>query len=291
MELINLLMAFGGGVFASLIGGTGAFIFTGITALVGIGILLTTGNSLFLDTVAFGPFFGPYVAFVGAVAATAFACSKYRKHENGSRKCAIRPTKIEGQNTLMPLFITKDPSVLIVGGVFGVIGYCLNYLFSVKLNLPMDTGGLTVLTCGIATRFIFGSSGFFGKYPEGQKRYGEMTGSYILFTLIWGFFLGLLNGQVAILLDINSLGFAISAVTLIFIYFGYDFTSTHHVTMVSGIAALAFHNPYLAGVFGALAAITGEYAGRTFNTNVDTHVDREAATIAFWSLIILGFLS
>lgn len=64
MTLILILAAFGGGVFGSLIGGTIAFIFTGILALLGFAILLTTGDSMILDKIAFGPFFGPQVAFV-----------------------------------------------------------------------------------------------------------------------------------------------------------------------------------------------------------------------------------
>lgn len=89
MTILNLCLAFAGGIFASLIGGTNSFIFTGFTALAGIAISLVTGNDDFLNTVAFGPFFSPAIAFFGSVASTAFAgrwCSRWCKREKCDEK-------------------------------------------------------------------------------------------------------------------------------------------------------------------------------------------------------------
>lgn len=302
MDITMLLISFAGGAFGTFIGGTTAFIFTGILALLGIGVSLSTGNTAILDNIAFGPFFGPHVAFAGAAAGAAFAGKlsrkKVREYEHQQnlpdddlvRGPGMRPDTIEGQDTLVPLYKTQDPSVLIVGGIFGVAGYLIQYLYGTVLQIPIDTVALTVATICLVCRFAFGESGLTGVFPEGAKRF-DMGAKSILFTLIWGLSLGALTGYASILLNVNNIAFAISAISLIFFYFGLEFSSTHHVSMVAGFAAIAFGNIWIAALFGMIAALTGEYVGRLVNTNVDTHVDREAITISFWSFIILGILS
>ena len=289
MTILNLCLAFAGGIFASLIGGTNSFIFTGFTALAGIAISLVTGNDDFLNTVAFGPFFSPAIAFFGSVASTAFA-ARWSKREKGDEKSMkpLGPAGIEGQNLLMPLYKTKDPLEILVGGAFGSLGYSINYLYSQILHLNLDTVALTVFTGGVICRLLFGKKGLFGQYPSDFKRYSDMTPKYILFTVIWGFFIGLLSGYVAIKFNIASIGFAISAMSLIFLHIGHEFTSTHHVTQVAAYAGLGFANPWMAAIFGVIAALFGEYWGRTTNTFVDTHLDREGSTIALFSFIIFA---
>lgn len=290
MTLLNLCLAFAGGIFATLIGGTNSFIFTGFTALAGIAISIATGNDEFLNTIAFGPFFSPAIAFFGSVASTGYAAKQCREKggcgEKGLKK--LGPRGIEGQNLLMPLYKTQDPMVLLVGGAFGSLGFAIHHLYANILGLNLDTIALTVFTGGVICRFLFGRKGLFGQYPDDFKRYSDMTPRYIVFTLLWGFFVGLLSGYVCRKFNIGSIGFAISAMSLIFLHIGQDFTSTHHVTQVAGYAGLAFANPWMAGVFGLLAAIFGEYWGRTTNTFVDTHLDREASTIALFSFIIFA---
>lgn len=281
MNFENLLMAFGGGVFASLIGGTNAFILTGFTGLAGIAIQLATGDAGFLNTVAFGPFFNPPVAFAGGVAAAAYAGNKYNEKKE-------RNIVIHGADVLMPLFKTKDPIVFIIGGLFAMLGYTINYYASSVRKLPIDTGALGVFTCGLLSRFLFTDSGLTGKFGPNEKRYGDMTGNFLLFTAIWGFFYSFLVGKVTMLLGMNNIGFCISAASLIFLYSKEEFSSSHHVAMVAGYAATVFANPYMAGLFGCLAALFGEWIGRTINTNVESHVDREATTILTFSIIILA---
>lgn len=279
-----------------------AFIFAGLLGLTGIGVLVATGDRTIVDNIAFGPFFGPHIAFTGATAGAAFAGMLSRKRVRAmEHKMNLPdddlvqgpgrvPDEIEGQDTLVPLYKTQDARVLLVGGIFGAVGYVLQYLFSAILNLPMDTVALTVVSICLMARFLFGESGLTGKLPAGTQRF-DIKLHNNLFTIVWSFALALLVGFAAISLNVNNIGFAISAVSLIFIYFGLEFSSTHHVSMVAGFAALAFNSIWLAALFGIFAGITGEYVGRLVNSYVDTHVDREAITISFWSLIILGIFS
>lgn len=305
MSIVTLIAAFGGGVFGSLIGATTAFIFTGILALIGIAVSLSGGGDVVLNEIAFGPLFGPHVAFAGGVAAAAYLGRKKKKeleragvsgsdaqevygHDNPDVDNEYLNRLVDGADTATPLFKSNDPIALLVGGVFGALGYALNYLFSADmLNFPMDTVALVVLISGLAARFVFGKSGLTGNYPANESKFGPVN-SNLLFTAIWSIAYAAVVGYVAIELNMANIGFAISAASLIFIYFGLSFPVTHHIAMVAGYAAIQFGNIWMAMLFGLLAAILGEYTQRAVNTHVDTHIDMPATVIALFSLIILG---
>ncbi|MFD1412210.1 hypothetical protein [Oceanobacillus jeddahense] len=310
MSLVAILAAFGGGVFGALIGGTTAFVFTGFLGMAGVAAAVAAGNNLILDHVAFGPFFGPHVAFVGAVAAAAYAGKISKKrlenadflsnpvnantvlgdHTDKEKIFAEDDRHVDGADTTVPLFKTTDPMVLIVGGIFGILGYLVQHLYGPVLDIPIDTIALTVATFAIITRFMFGTSGLTGIFPSSEKRF-PFSGKMLLFNAIWGFAFAGLVGYAAIILDMDNIGFTISAASLIFLYFGLKFPVSHHVSMVAGFAAIALGSPWLAALFGLFAVITGEYVQRLFNTHVDTHIDMPAIVIATWSFIILGIIA
>lgn len=271
MTLVLILAAFGGGVFGSLIGGTISFIFTGIIALLGFAVVLTTGEKMILDQIAFGPFFGPQVAFVGAVAAAAYAGRK---------------NKMAGNDVNYPLFITKDAGSLLVGGVFGVLGYVTNYFLSTT-GFGIDTVALTVVIFGLVTRLLIGGGGLTSHYEKNEK-WSDGLQNELLFHVIWALGLGLVVGFAVIETGLANFGWAISAVSLIFMFTNVKaFPASHHVTMVAGYAALAFNNIYMAAAFGVIAVLMGEFFQRTTNTKVKSHLDMPAVVIAICSLVIL----
>jgi len=310
MSLVTILAGFGGGVFGALIGGTTAFIFTGLLGLAGAATAVASGSTLILDSVAFGPFFGPHVAFVGGVAAAAYAGKISKKrlekadfldnpvnaetvlgdHEEKEKIFAEDDRHVDGADATVPLFKTTDPMVLIVGGIFGVLGLLVEYLYDTILGIPIDTPALTVATFAIITRYGFGTSGLTGLFPSNEKRF-PFSGKMMLFNMIWGFALAGVVGYSALALGVDNIGFSVSAISLIFLYFGLKFPVSHHVSMVAGHAAIALGSPWLAAIFGLFAVLTGEYVERLVNTHVDTHVDMPGITIAFWSFIILGIIA
>ena len=109
MGIQTILAAFGGGLFGAAIGALPAFIFTGFIGLIGIAVLASGGSPAILNDVTFGSLFGPHIAFAGGVAAAAFAANKKKYLENGT-------------DILKPLNKFGDPMVLIVGGLFGILG-------------------------------------------------------------------------------------------------------------------------------------------------------------------------
>ena len=107
-----LIAAFGGGVWGAAVGGLPAFVFCGIAAIVGAGLTAFAGDGgFFSNTVAFGPLLGPQVSFAGGVAAVAYA--------------AKRGLHADGKDIGSALMGLNRPDVLLIGGLFGVVGYIL----------------------------------------------------------------------------------------------------------------------------------------------------------------------
>ncbi len=158
MDILALVAAFGGGVIGAYMGALPVFIMTGLFALVG-GIATAAGGTtdIAVGVLAFGSFVGPHIAFAGGVAAAAYAAKKGKI----SSGCDI----------LSPLNGTGAPDVLVVGGVFGVLGFLICYVISLTPLGPLtDLPGITVFILALATRLVFGTTGITGKYTDSAPR-------------------------------------------------------------------------------------------------------------------------
>lgn len=299
-ELFDFLASAGGGAFGAAIGGLQAFIFTGFLVIAGVmGVL--GGDSTVLDFWAFGPIFGPHVAFAGGVAAVAYAARKGYGD-------------IKGNDIVTPLISLVKPDVLIVGGVFGMLGYVVNNIVALIpwFGSNTDTIAVTVIVSGIAARLFFGRTGLFGKVPQGSGwarfapnedaawiRYHETPGQASAI----GFFGGLAGAGGAIALasafpdagGVQTMIFGVSAVSLLFLSLGMSVPVTHHMTLPAGVAAIAFLPIFgpvgaliVGAVFGLLGALVGEFFSRLLHIHGDTHIDPPAAAIWPMTTLALG---
>lgn len=286
MDLFALLAAFGGGVFAAAIGALPAFILTGFMAIAG-GVLSMAGIAEFsVGNIAFGSFFGPHISFAAGVAAAAYAANKRGKLQSGT-------------SITTSLFGLGDWTVLAVGGAFGVLGFLICYLYGNVLNLATDLPGMTVFTTAIIARFLFGSTGLFGKYEDKTTpRSWFPVGKELIQTLLIGAAMGIITGGIgqSMLnngLSVEALGvfpivcFGISAFSLIFAQTGQACATTHHMTITSATAFVLSQNVFVAVIVGMLCALLGEVIGKTFNSHCDTHIDPPAGTI-FITMFILN---
>lgn len=281
--LTALILAFGGGIVGALFGGTSLFIFIGLLVLVGSGIALVGGGDTFLLQGAFGPALGPHVSFVGGVAAAAFY-GRHRQTVSQGQEYVESSGAFVGSDIVTPLFKMHDPLTLLVGGIFGTIGYAV-FTGLALLKVPFDPSATTVTIMGITARLLFGQSGMLGRYPATEKRY-DLSSNHLLFTLIWAVGLSLLTYQLVTLTKINIIVFGISAFSLLILYFGLQIPVSHHITLVAGIATLTFHSLLAAVIFGVIATFLGNFFQRTFNTYVDSHVDNSAFTIFTGTFLI-----
>lgn len=300
MDFTMLITAFGGGMLAAAIGGVPSFVFTGLTVLAAI--FGGEAGAPMIGALSFGSFFGPHVAFGGAVAGAAYAKTKSLLDD--------------GQDIVTPLFKTGDAGVLIVGGVFGIIGFLIQYLMGAVLGGMVfnyvgwtDTVALTVLISGILVRLIFTKSGLIGKYTGTEKRKYFPEGKRLSFLIVIGLGVGIAIGGVAATLgqlgvagsdmalylfnNIGTIGFAIAAITLAFLCMGLPIEGYHHVILPAGTTAMIVFagtlNPFLAilgaAVMGVITSIWGEVMGLTLNSYADSHIDPPAATIWVWQLV------
>ena len=95
-----LVAAAAGGFFGAAIGALQAFIFCGLTVLLGVVGIFGNASAVFISYVPFGPVFGPHIAFAGGVAAVAYA-----------RKRGLA----DGRDIVTPLITLRQPTVLLVG--------------------------------------------------------------------------------------------------------------------------------------------------------------------------------
>lgn len=312
MDFSLLIAAFGGGLLATMIGGLNSFIFTGLTVIAAI--MGGKFGAPAIGLISFGPMFGPQVAFAGAVAGAAYAMTK-NHIENG-------------QDIVTPLIKFGDPMVLIVGGIFGMIGFLVRYLVADLLGPLLfsgilgtggaawtDTIALTVVIAAIITRLVFGKTGLTGKTPAGEKRSWVAPGPRAGLLTTMGLGIGVVFGGTVVSLGtlglvggnadatylfgmMPILAFGISAFSLIFIDMGYKFEAWHHIAYPAASTAViiftATLNPVAAMVgcvvTAILTAFIGDWAGRTFNSFADTHIDPPAVTIFIMQLINLLIL-
>lgn len=272
--IILIASAFGGGLFGALVGALPAFIMVGIIGLAG----LTAGAGAvdLVGNVAFGSFFGPHIAFAGGVAATAYAHNK---------------NKIEsGGNILLPMAKLNDHMTLIVGGIFGVLGFLINHIYNIVLEIPTDTIAMTVFTSGMIARILFGKTGLLGKKCTDGNRVFVPTKESGVFLITMGLGAGIISSYYAVTTGLVVLGFLVSATTLIFTQMGHPVPGTHHITLVSASAAVASGSILIGALFGILSALLGDLIGNIFNSFCDSHIDPPAGTIFLLSFVIFVFL-
>lgn len=283
MDIFALIGAFGGGIVGAYLGALPVFILTGALAIAGAVVAMAGGADVTIGYVAFGSYLGPHVAFAGGVAAAAYA----------GKKKLIK----SGTDILSPLYGLSDPMTLVVGGAFGVLGFVIHYFTGSVLRLNTDLPGITVIISALIARFAFGSSGLTGKVQQGEKR-AYMAGGKELFCLVLlGAGIGTATGFVyqtmaaagvseAAIGSFPVLCFGIAGFSLMFTQTGFAVPSTHHIALVSALAAVLSGNPLMGVVFGILTALFGDFAGRTFNSYCDTHVDPPACTIFVFTFLV-----
>lgn len=284
--LINALAAFGGGVLASAIGAVPAFVMTGVIAIVG-GFVQCAGiaaaGSIYVN-IAFGTFFGPHISFAGAVAATAYA-AKIGKIESGA---AVGT----------PLAPLGEPSVLAVGGVFGVIGwaigtYLVPAIFGGIIPFGTDNPGMTVVISGVIARLAFGNRGLFSANKAVLSKGKALTQGLLIavaFSLMAGGTGVALAGAGVDMSAYNIIVFGIAAVTLIFP----GTPGWHQIGIISAyatmiglsagmgsVAVVAF-----AVVAGVCAQLLCDFETCMFNTDVDSHIDGPGFAICLMTIVL-----
>lgn len=272
MNAVNIAGSFLGGCIGAMVGGNPAFIIVGIIGVVFLAMGNAPGAALLQSTVEY-TLFTPCICFAGNVAALAYAAN-IRKHEG-----------INGMDLNKALGFTRDFSVLMVGGIFGLLGF-LNLNLAMYLKLPLDAGVLTVIMSGVLVRLLFGHAKFINPKLKEVSLFNKGGGKEWAYKITVGLVAACVASYAANISGIVTIGFYSSAFSLIFLLLDGDFPVTHHVTIIAGYASVRSGSILIGILFGVLACIVFELYQNTINSNVDSHIDAPACTIATLSLII-----
>jgi len=287
----------------------------------------------------FGALTGPHIAFAGGVAATAYAGKKYPEMEPDGWDYHF------GKNILYA-FGTK-PDILAVGAIFGVLGMLINRFAGAVLvadgTAITDTIALSVVATAVIARVVFGyplvgkaaGSGLLdmspfereepraatdgGEVPEEHK--GRLaTEPWLPHQYKWsgvaaiGLVGGVLGGFIYLQTGSIFLGYAISAISLLFLNLGVEkIPVTHHITLIGAVGAVVVAPEFAdvssaviplealdttgvvvallaAGAFGAVSGLIGEATQRVMYAHSGTHVDPPAMAIAI-AMVAVAVLS
>ncbi len=260
------LAAFAGGVLGAALGGLPSFTLAGIVIVAGeaasivargiAGASETVDPSLpmvatgLTGSIGLGPLLGPHVAFAGGVAAAAYAADR-----------GLMPTDTEYHPAkAIDLSLGSHPTLLLIGGIFGVFGYGIATISGSVLGLPMDPVAFAIVVSGFTHRAVFGypligrspaDSGWFDMtpYQAGKTRPGSdrpLVEPFLPYQSAWinnlflGLAVGVFSGYIAYRTASPFLAFGLSISTFAFVVIGnWQPPVTLHMALPASIAALA----------------------------------------------------
>lgn len=317
------LVAFAGGAVGAAIGGYQALGIAGLLIVLGEGAAVLNVASI---DAGLAPAFGPHVAFVGGVAAAAYAARQGYLDEG---PFGYHPAK----NVTTGLGARVD--LLVVGGVFGAVGFGLARA-SAGAGLPWDPIAFAVVVSALLHRIVLGfpligtvhgeSVLDMSPFDAGERRTplrpdgGSDAGRYAVEPWLphqyrWHDVaaLGAVVGVVAAFLTLRTanpyFAFGLAAASLLFVSAGVDrFPVVYHMALVPSFAAVglaggasspeamaaetALSVLLLGGAaFGAVTAVFGELFQRLLYAHADTHFDAPMAAVLVGTLLVSALQS
>ncbi|WP_435096225.1 hypothetical protein [Halarchaeum sp. P4] len=324
--LVLALTALAGGAFGAALGALPSFVFTGFVVFLGEGIAILERELGGLDVIpkgelaagitgviGFGAITGPHIAFAGGVAASAYVGKKYPEMNPKGWDYHLGKNITEAYGT--------KPDILAVGAIFGLLGMLIARV-SGGLGLPTDGIALSVFLTAVIARVVFGypilgkpaGKGYFDMGPFEREEPRDQPEDVPdgnagrlavepwlphqykwLNVAVIGVVGGILGGYIWLQTESIFLGYAISAMSLLFLNLGVaKIPVTHHITLLGSVGAVLampmFGSPFvalvMAGAFGALTGVVGEASQRVFYSHSGTHVDPPAMAIAAMMLVV-----
>ena len=287
-SLFDLLLSFAGGVFGAAIGALPVWILCGLAVLIGSALNASSSFDTFTNVVGWGHFIGPHTAFVGGTGAAAYAARKGQLDQ--------------GRNILVSLMGLNNPKVLLIGGLFGSLGYVFLYLACLVpdyTTIPWTNHiALAVILGMVAIRLTVGKTGLFGKVKAGASRWKvSEVASWVPYQskpgmiAIISFSVALASAHLVMTVP-NSIGiiFGFVAFLLIFMQFGFNVPVTHHIALTAAFATLITGSPIWGVSMGLMTGLVAEYIACLFVYHGDTHIDPPTMAILF-TFTLVPFLN
>ena len=110
-----------------------------------------------------------------------------------------------------------------------------------------------------------------------------------MFQLVMGIVISFAMACFAYHSKLYTIGFSISALSLIFGLSDSAFPATHHTTLVAGYAVMQTGNIAMGIIFGVISHMINYFFSEICNVECGTHVDGPAVAIAICSLVLFMF--
>lgn len=331
-----ILAAFAGGIIGASLGGLPSFTIAGLVIVAGEAATIV-GRSVAAATeavdpalpmiatgltgsIGLGPALGPHVAFAGGVAAAAYA----GKHGYIPGDGAYHPAKA------VDLPLGSRPSVLLVGGGFGIVGYLAATISGGVLRLPLDPVAFGIVVSAFVHRAAFGypiigspANGWLdmSPYERGETRANSdrpLVEPWLPYQSAWinnlvlGLGVGLLSGYIAYRTASPFLAFGLAIVMFVFVVIDRGNPPiVLHMALPASIAALSLMPAsyglaemtpalvasevsfLLAVVLGGVFGAIAGVAGEFFQRTLYAHADTHLdppATAIVFTTFLIGLL-
>jgi len=274
MDILMLITAFGGGLFGAAVGGLGSFILMGVLAI-GCAIAAVYTGVDYSGIIAWGPWLGPQVAFAGGCAAAAYA-EHWKKYGNAAKDIAA------------PLMGLDKPDVLLVGGIFGMLGYLIQYLFVITgIAAWTNPIALSIVVNLLIVRVVFGKTGMLGKIYGGGSRWlpsdvaGWLPWQEKPLQVIMIGFVALPAAYITFATAGRSAAmvFGCAALYLVFLWAGKPVPVIHHIVLAAEQMVAATGNVGWGIAMGFLGAALGEIWACLLVAHGDTFIDPPSAAL------------
>ncbi|NPV73484.1 MAG: hypothetical protein HPY89_06795 [Pelotomaculum sp.] len=277
IEPLMVIGAFGGGILGAAMGPLPAITLWGAVLMIAGLAGVLTGSPVMVWDLAFNPLFGAHIVYAGGAAALAYAWSRG----------AIE----SGLDILKPLSGLGRADVLLVGGIFGVLGTLLERV-GTGLALPTDTVALSVVITGWVARLLFDPKwrANRGKGAEGETWWPK--GSELALLVVLGCGVGLAGGIAAAKIGDALLPFGLALLFLIYLQTGFNGQPWHHIVLVAGLAALQGHGSVnaiiWATVLGGVTAIVSSFFSKWWIFRTNSYIDPPVTSIAVGKSIVIA---
>ncbi len=267
----TLIISFAAGIFGAAFGALPAFILCGLFGIIGAAAKICGAGDIFTLVLTWGLLLGPQTSFAGGFAAAAYA--------------AKRGYIPSGRDICSGLMGLNKADVLLVGGVFGVIGQLLMILFNQVPNINgiawTNTLALSVIGSAFIARIAFCKEGILGKVKPGTSRWRPTEDvcwlpwqSKPTQLLLIGIGMGFPAAYIITANpDMLFLMFGIGAFSLIFLQYGTQIPVTHHIGLAAGYFAAVTGNFWWAATMALVAVYLAEFFACLFLIHGDSHID------------------
>ena len=163
------------------------------------------------------------------------------------------------------------------------VGIIKKILKPSKHRIVCDCGAFSLLTIAIITRLLTPGK----KYKkDGYEILHHLPHTLWLFHILFAGCIAFVFAWFGEVTGNYTIGFSISALSLILLSIDANFPATHHITLVAGYSMMVTHSLAISVLLGILSELLCYSFGIIYNDKCSSHLDPPTVPILLFSLIL-----